>query len=133
MWPSEEQFAEMSPDVKLQSFNFASNSDGQLTEVKVNLSNGQSSPVFQPLFNQFIGGGYPWDQTIEFTSNESIRSVKLTGYDDVSTNRIEFFGSQGALATYDPFNFVLPDNYSHEYILEDNEELIGVYGKGVRN
>jgi len=59
--------------------------------------------------------------------------VKLTGYDDVSTNRIEFFGSQGALATYDPFNFVLPDNYSHEYILEDNEELIGVYGKGVRN
>ena len=59
--------------------------------------------------------------------------MNLTGYDDVSTNRIYFYGSQGAVATYDPFDFALPNNYSYEYILEDNEELIGVYGKGVRN
>ena len=40
MWPSEEQFAEMSSDVKIQSFNFGSNYDGQLSEVTVNLSDG---------------------------------------------------------------------------------------------
>ena len=47
-WPKPENFAQMQPEVYLESIEFetVSSKDSKLASVRVNLSNGESSPVF---------------------------------------------------------------------------------------
>ena len=45
-WPTPEAFIEMDPDVYVSSILFKSDAQTFLTYVKVNYSNGESSPAF---------------------------------------------------------------------------------------
>ena len=48
-WPTQEAFDQMNPDVFIESIEFKSRHEYShyVSSVKVNLSNGESSPVFE--------------------------------------------------------------------------------------
>ena len=84
-WPTQDDFAEMSPDVKLSSIEFKA-AYSTLSSVKVNLSNEQSSEVFESASHS----DYDNYQKIDFDSNTSIRAVEAKEGESY-VNSISFF------------------------------------------
>jgi len=96
----------------------------------VNLSNGQSSPIFETQY----AAEKETDKTIEFESIESIRAVKGLQW-PLGVEKLEFYDKTGEMK-YD-YNPTGIDNRYSNYILEvkleENQELIGVYGNNDGN
>ena len=75
-WPTPEIFAQMNPNAFLESIEFKTNelnmeNTATVSSVRVNLSNGESSPVFEKSDQTHY---YP--ETINFDPNTPIRAVE---------------------------------------------------------
>ena len=97
--------------------------------VKVTLSDGKSSPLFEqcdipPLFEENFGKY----EKIDFDPNVPIRAVKANLINP--SLGIAFFNSKGEIVyDYDPGYYHGIEYYGPPLTwLEDNEELVGVYG-----
>jgi len=133
-WPTQEEFDQMSPEAKIQSLEFKSTSSKEveswLGSVKVNLTNGESSPIFEN--SKHDPTLWERQETIEFDQNVSIRSVDSTFlyeyiyalqfYDGNEELAQEYVAS--AIPDYEEYVY----DPSSRYELAENEELIGVYG-----
>ena len=103
MWPNDQLFATMTPDVKLESLQFKTT--GSLASVTVTLSNGEQSPVFQQPITQY--NWYSHDQTFDFSELEPIRSVGGHSFAANSLKALTFYDSAGQLAAiYNPFDMM---------------------------
>ena len=127
-------------DVSVSSIEFKTESDmTTLTSVKVNYSNGESSPTFEyePYSQYHIN-----HQTIPF-DERPIRSVSGYFGQDAQLNGkiwvhtpIEFMDIEGEtisyynpLGSYDPLDYMDYDTDTQEtYDIGQNEQIIGIYG-----
>ena len=101
MWPNDQLFASMTPDVKLESLQFKTT--GSLASVTVTLSNGEQSPVFEKPITQY--NWYSHDQTFDFSELEPIRSVGGHSFAANSLKALTFHDSAGQIAAkYDPYD-----------------------------
>ena len=121
-WPTPEIYATMQSNVRLSSIEFETYCEGcsSLSSVKVNLSNGQSSPIFKDEDYSHYN-----KETITFDPNRPFNSI--AAYDGPSnTGLIRFMdSSENEVYVYDPNNW---SRATVEYKIGDNEEIIGVYG-----
>ena len=109
----------MNPDVSIKSIEFQT--DLALSSVKVNLSNGQSSPVFENSDHH----PHHFAKTITFDPNTPIRAVSARDIKDYTGN-IKFLDSrENELYSYNPGSW-RSKTVTHQ--IAENEELIGVYG-----
>ena len=126
----------MTPDAQLQSIDFKSNSEG-LISVKVGLSNGLSSPEYEGTECEGKSSDYADNEySVNFEQNVPARSVIaaiLKGddhwYDSYGYfDSIRFNDSEGSSIDGDYLKPSLEYLSETKISLDENEELIGVYG-----
>ena len=113
----------MIPNVSLKSIEFKKYHDegAAMSSVRVNLSNGYSSPVFENVY----WTEHSNHETITFDPSTPIREVAAHDGKYWAGN-IHFRDSEGKdISVYNPSN---DTHQTTEYRFGDNEELIGVYG-----
>ena len=90
-WPTQEAFDKMSPVVSLQSIEFKTYCYGcsSVSSVRVSLSNGEASPVFER-----SGSNLYKPKTIKFDPNTPIKAVEAYDGGDYA-GLIRFMDSEG--------------------------------------
>jgi len=112
----------MHPQVSLESIEFKSKygNGAYLSSVRVNLSNGVSSPVFEDPDQTHYN-----HETISFDPNKPISSVRAMDLSNGAWN-LKFFDNKGEEFTEYSTSFTVWD--TSEYEIGEDEEIIGVYG-----
>ena len=115
----------MQPDVLIKSIEFKVGGKNWLaiSSVRVNLSNGESSPIFEKSDHTHYD-----PLTVNFDANTRIRTIEAGGDDRYGgwAGAIKFMDSSGEVVyVYDPNVGTEPTT---TYQIGENEELIGVYG-----
>ena len=125
----------MTPDVKLKSIDWMKTLVFyEFNSLQIGLSNGLSSPVFGVEQDYDPNPVFKTDR-FSFDPNVTIREVKVLDGEIIAwqkTNQLlfiyDFLDSTGnTIDSYDPY----PQNvssYTTEIKIDENEELIGVYG-----
>lgn len=121
-WPF--SFDETQPDVHLRSITFKGY-PSSISSVQCTLSNGKQSPTFEK-----EGRSHAHQETFHFNVNQPVRSLKAEESGNSQTNselwNLSFMNQDGnEIHTYNSGNTT---GTQTEYYLEDNEQLIGVYG-----
>ena len=113
----------MDPEVSLKSIEFESIGKG-ISSVKVNLSNGESSPYFEAEYEYY---GHENHEVIKFDKApvSSIRAVDAYDSEDL-IGALQFYDKDKVVYDYNPEDYSTKENL--RYQLNSNEELIGVYG-----
>lgn len=125
-WPTQALLDQMPASASLHSLEFKSSFSGPIASVRVNLTHGFSSRVFEKQDGQFQSR-----QTITFDVKRPIKKVQ--GADQNGTlpclYRVKFMDKEEKqVSMYDPSTSIgLYAGQVHP--LRENEELIGVYGK----
>lgn len=129
-WPTHTLLDQMPASASLRSLEFKSCLGGPIASVRVNLTHGFSSRVFEK-----HGGRFEGHQTMRFDLKQAIKKVQ--GADQNGSlpciYRLSLMDKDDKqLRAYDPCNSIgLYAGQVHQ--LGDNEELIGVYGQLQQN
>ena len=125
-WPTQEIVNAFQSKFKLRTFCFKTR-NSYVSSVQCILSNGQVSPLFESQNRELVGGfPHQYPININFDDNTPIRSVAAS-VESFAVRRIQFLDANRVVqCSYNPLQN--QDRVS-ERILEENEELIGVYGQ----
>jgi len=112
---------QMTQDVQLESLELKSTGLCYLSSVRVNLSNGQSSPCIEDT----TCDQHMWVEKVTFNPGTSIR--KVASYDGKNfIQKLQFMDALSRVVhSYNPMNLTMDVT---TYALGEGEKLIGVYG-----
>ena len=124
-WPTEEMWADMSPDTKVESIEFYSY-DGLMRSAQVSLSSGESTWFGSSLFANS-------SKRFDFDPNVSIGKVEVKEVNMYAVCSLTFYDRLGTeIDAYtlqvDPIFVNKYDTTTNSYELKENEEIVGVYG-----
>ena len=126
-WPPAQDLLQMlqsTPNIKVADLKYKkkSNSDSYFGGFQLILSNGKSSPVF--LCNGQDETNLQSFGIADYSVVKRIKGSKLT--DNYSLHKLSFGKRDGSEITKVELHDYLP--YGPEFVLTDDEEIIGIYG-----